>query len=755
MALTIPDGRYTTEDAVRPLYHPTWGNWWPVGPGSLSERQGVWYGEGENLSGPVSLGSRRKPWPYDLIVNGHGVICRPQDEGIMVGRKMQALQGVAPITYEYGSQPVYAERTYAFRKIFGGYGERTQSTVTPRRYFYALNADLSVGGLQMKGPLFHQATKLAAGPVRWLLDAVDPALVVPPDYPDGWPKLVTFAGAGQLVLKCTGPNAGDWVVSKDLGSYDPGDGGGIAPDEAVKAVRFWPAGTESKDTLLVVTRSGALWGTTDGGATWTKGEQQAFSVTVLRDELWIADGRNTIRSCTADPLVAANWGAQITVGDASQAITNLEVLDDTLYAFKTNGIFTLGVDGSGAPVGQDKFPSFRQQPLPRNGVNAAPWLGRLWFGYGDSYYWLDNAGVLQPTGPNLLMENNSEVAGEVTAFAGHAAWFGYYGLWHGPAGGLDLPGDSFLVKHGTWLNPEAGETGDYRFDEVANGAVAVWRGRKITTLYVSDALRGNARLYAGFADGSIDWCLLPRGTPNPAHPDSGCEFTDQESWVYWPLHHAMFQADAKHYRGFSVFGPMIDRNNTVEVEYRLNHAVGQPAPTGSFVPLGATFEFSGHRVELKGNIFGYAIEVRHQLVSGGPAPTTHTPVLEGIALHEAVRPALQLEYTWTVNARQWLARRDGVMERRTPWQTRQAMLEAAAATGAVEVYVPDEGIQALTVVDYAEALAPVTKRYGAEWDISMKGVQFRTATVYGTWDRVGMYDWDTVAQYTWDDVLFL
>jgi hypothetical protein len=58
-------------------------------------------------------------------------------------------------------------------------------------------------------------------------------------------------------------------------------------------------------------------------------------------------------------------------------------------------------------------------------------------------------------------------------------------------------------------------------------------------------------------------------------------------------------------------------------------------------------------------------------------------------------------------------------------------------------------------VDYSEALAPVTKRYGTDWDIAIKAVQFRTLTVYGTWDRVGLYDWDTVAQYTWDDLLYL
>jgi hypothetical protein len=49
----------------------------------------------------------------------------------------------------------------------------------------------------------------------------------------------------------------------------------------------------------------------------------------------------------------------------------------------------------------------------------------------------------------------------------------------------------------------------------------------------------------------------------------------------------------------------------------------------------------------------------------------------------------------------------------------------------------------------------VTKRYGPDWDIAIKAIQFRTLTVYGTWDRVGLYDWDTITQYTWDDLLYL
>ena len=749
----------TGADAVKGLYHPTWGNWWGGDGPPLVRTNGSAELNGSitsyGMSGPASLGSRRKPWPYDLIVQGFPVILRPQENGLFIGRKMQTLANVAPITYDYSSQPVYAERTFAFRRIRGGYGERVQRAPVPTRYYWGTNVDLSVGGLQIKGPLVHSIAPPSTGYVLWFLDAHDTAspLWEPPVGPPGAPpappqpfegyRPCLFAGAGRFVLKRTGDAPDAWTVSHDFGQYD--SGGGVMKDNVVtKAVRFWPAGSGQTDSLFVTTVGGELW--RYDGATWSLSEQQAFTIGVLRDELWIGSGRNTVRNCTADPLVASNWNAEIIVGDPSQPVTNLESLDDQLFVFKQNGVFTINPDTSV----QDKFPSFRQQPRPGNGVNATPWLGRMWFGYGDSYYWMDASGNLVPTGPNILVENNSEVNGEVGAFAGHASWFGYYGLWN------KATGKSFLIKHGTWVNTDEAQTANYQFLEVPNGSLKTWDGKRILSLYVSDAAPGNSRMYCGFSDGSIDWFLLPYGTPNPAHPDSGCEFTDEESWVYWPLHHAMFQADAKAYRGFSAFGPRIGTNNSVRVQYRVAQQFAEMPPDlqAPWIDLGRVFTFSGQRIDLEDNVFGYAIEVRHALESTG-TDVDDTPVVEGLALHEQVRPALQLEYTWTVNARRWLARRDGVVDRRTPWQIREACLQWASAIGNVEAWMPDEGIQALSIVDYSEALAPVTKRYGTDWDIAMKAVQFRTLTVYGTWDRVGLYDWDTIAQYTWDDVLYL
>ena len=209
--------------------------------------------------------------------------------------------------------------------------------------------------------------------------------MVAPDEPPWVPfepaPLATFAGAGRYVLKRSNDDPSGWTISKDFGQYDPGDGT-LVDVQVLKAVRFWPAGTgELENCMCVTTTAGELW-QLRRHRLGARPSRPPTPSPYLRDELWISTGRNTVRKCTADPLLAASWDAEIVVGDQSQAITNLETLDNTLYIFKENGVFTINPDTSV----NDKFPRFRQQPRPRNGVNAQPWLSRLWFGYGDGYY---------------------------------------------------------------------------------------------------------------------------------------------------------------------------------------------------------------------------------------------------------------------------------------------------------------------------------------------------------------------------------
>src|SRR5262245_33404032 len=99
-----------------------------------------------------------------------GFMLVPNEQGLMVGRKQQMLDQVVPSEQEYGSAPVYRERTSILRPT-GGYGERVQSSYGDRRYYWGKNIQIS-GGLFGKGPLIHPVAPTAPnGAVSRFVDA--------------------------------------------------------------------------------------------------------------------------------------------------------------------------------------------------------------------------------------------------------------------------------------------------------------------------------------------------------------------------------------------------------------------------------------------------------------------------------------------------------------------------------------------------------------------------------------------------------
>src|SRR5262245_31871141 len=96
------------------------------------------------------------------------------------------------------------------------------------------------------------------------------------------------------------------------------------------------------------------------------------------------------------------------------------------------------------------------------------------------------------------------------------------------------------------------------------------------------------------------------------------------------------------------------------------------------------------------------------------APTA-TPVLEGIALHEAVRPnaapaALRLAWTGTVRAANRVVRRDGVVATNRAEQILAVARQAAQAAGHVLVRLPDGVVRAVAAVEVAAELQPEAGR---------------------------------------------
>jgi hypothetical protein len=642
---------------------------------------------------------------------------KPLENGLMYGKKVETLENVTPTDYSYSSQPPYRERAYRLGPLSLGMGERTQTAAVGMRYRYAINMDCSIGGLPRKGPFFTSITPASSGEIRGMCE-----------FPiSGTMKLFTLAGRYCLVRN--GDNIGDWSVSKDFG----------AGRVAQSVVRFKDAG--GTDALYVTLDNGELWqftGVTDTTA-WTAcvlpasgpGALPAY-LEVVGDELWYGAG-NKISKAVTGPTLAANWSGWINVGDASRNITYLKQLANQLLIFKTNGIYTVNTSGSDYEL----FPGLRMQPLLTNGRNATAWINSIFIPYGPTFYkaTLGSETTIQPVGLERLLENNSEVSGQIVCSAGHSGWFLYLGVNN------SISGNSYLCKLGSWLQAQEGYDADFVYSETIHGALCKWAGKQITWMSISDTPGPNPRLYAGFADGSISWALLPRTSPDPAS-DINCRFTTEVGQIFWPIHHSMFQADSKDFRGFSVFGPRLDKDNYVRFKYRLADAL-------PYTDLGTDFIAGGQRSDLPNNVSGKAIDVCTEFIN---ETTETTPIVEGMALHESVRPALKLDYNFVVQAKSHLARRDGSVDRRDAEQIRQAVKDAAQVNGTVTMIMPDETSQEMTITNYSESLAPSSSRYGLTWDLGILATQYKMNTIYGTLDRLAAFTLDDLAVYTLDQL---
>ena len=86
-----------------------------------------------------------------------------------------------------------------------------------------------------------------------------------------------------------------------------------------------------------------------------------------------------------------------------------------------------------------------------------------------------------------------------------------------------------------------------------------------------------------------------------------------------------------------------------------------------------------------------------------------------------------------------LVKRDGTPLRLGAEAIRNAVKGAAEAQGSVTVVLPDESSQQLSVVDYGEAMSWDERLRQWRAALAVKGVQFKTNTVNGTYGRMEAY----------------
>ena len=620
------------------------------------------------------------------------------DRGLLVGRKQQMLDGVVPSQQEYGSSPVYRERTW-IGKPTGGYGERVQSAWGDKRYYWGMDVWGS-GGLFGKGPLMHPTSPstAAGGPVN--------------KFVDGWHNtvLTQFILAGTKVYRRADDTAGGQTVDYTSASGNVTDG-----------VVFQGGFAGALKSLYVTTAQGVLAERVPAG-TYTPCALPAgflaHRVEVVGTELWAADCvASVVRKVSADPKVAANWGGPIFVGDPSVQISSIRQTGNTLCIFKEDGtVFTLNSDGTT----NDLFPGLAHPINADNGRRAQAWLDSLWFRAGPSFYKLTMPGAqIESIGPGKLLDNASPVRGEGRVFCGWGGYQGFLALWNAQ------DNVSYLLSYGSWEMRQTDEGATAQFDDQWDGALAHWNGKTASALSVSGAA-GVDRLYIGFTDGTWDWFKL---VLNPLATGSGAEFNLGPSEIVFPLHTAMFQADLKHWLGFSIFGPVMRVGDEATLYYRIMASAGAPPtdPTGNWLLLGE-FTSNGQRIDAPPNLAGHAIQLKISLTNSNSATT---PVIETLAVHERVVPAFKRDIQGTVDGRAVISRLDGAAYRPNPEQVHQVMMDFAALPGSMAIELPDETINEVALFDYSERFLPMQVGGGHGWAIDFSATQFRILTVYG------------------------
>jgi|SRR5215203_3487404 len=658
-----------------------------------------------------SLSSRRRPYPFHLRIGSIqgdprdrvGLMLLPSETGLLVGRKQQMLDGVVPSAQEYASAPVYRERTLALKPT-AGYGERVQSSFGDRRYYWGKNIQVQ-GGMVGQGPLVHEVAPTSAatsGTVQKFIDAPNSAGV-----------MTLWILSGQGVHKRLDDSNGGQPTSHYRLGFRTEDG-----------VRFKGGFAGATDSLYVAWNDGTIW-EKNLAETWAMcalpADFQPTRLEVVGEELWAADTvRCVVRKCTSDPKVAGSWSGPIFVGTPSIKITAIRQTANSLVIFKEDGsLHTLNSDGTT----NDLFPGVRVPTDASNGRRAEPWMGALWFRAGPSFYRLEMPGAdLTAVGPGKFVDNGSPVRGESRAWCGWGGYQAFLAIWN------PLTQTSYLLSYGTW-EAQPTQTGvTYVFDDQYDGALAEWSfvtHGKVSTMYVSGASGGD-RLYIGFETGLWCWIKLVQ---SPLAMNSGAEFTVGESFIVFPLHHAMFQADIKHWLGFSVFGPVLRPGDEVYLSYRLQASAGAvPSdPLGDWLPLGE-FIHNGQRIDAPPNMAGNALQLRAQLFN---INTDSTPVIETVAIHERVVPAFKRDLSGTVNAATFASRLDGAVMRLDSDRVHKAMMDAAASPGSMAIELPDETINEVAFFGYTERMLPAASGGGHTWAIDFQATQFRILTVYG------------------------
>lgn len=644
---------------------------------------------------------RRRPYPYDTVLSGTGLMLgRPARSAVLVAKKASTMEEVSPTDFAYSAQSPFVEKVHPWEALNRGFGLALQKQFQDQRTHYTLNLDTS-WPITVKGPDITDLTPATTDRVSKFFEVGS----------------TLYALAGRYALKRE--SDASWTVSKDFG----------LGESATDVVVFADNSTETTYAYVAMGDAAAMY--RFDGTTWTQHASlfaRAFA-SVGRD-FYRAHDTNHLAKVDedADPWTAGNWtaGNAFRVGDQTSPITSLAVtLNRALLIFKTDGVYTLQSDGEDT----DLFPFLHESPDDDNGKYTFAFENSVHASYREGHFRIGSDFSYETIGVERNGSNDSPIRGRITAGLGHLTFAAYAGIWN--------PDEdkSYLIKFRAY--DENGQALD-----VWNGSLGPeWDGKHVTAMGQSSigASTDHQRCYIGFDDGSLAWFTLPCN-PNPVNCDE-YRFTTDDGKLYVPRWHGLFQADAKTLRSLTVTGPNLDSDNYVQAEYKTT------PDAASYTAFGTDFTAGPRQKEdFPNNTSATMADFLFTFVS---TANTDTPQVSGIGLHHAVRPALVLEYQYRVLADDGLARRDGALMKIGAPTIRSVVKTAAETAGSVTQMLPDESSQQLSVVDYGEALGWDDRRRAWLAALAVRAVQFTTNTIYGTYERMEAYSYGSMENFSY------
>jgi hypothetical protein len=736
--------------------------------------------------------SRARPWPYDLIVDtsngdgGVGMMLNSQGENgpIFEGTRARPLEA-NPTTYEYGSTSPYLERTYPFTDLVLGMGQRVQEDNRPRRYDHGINFDGSINGRWMKGPKLNTQTVFASNPVTAFCranyngtDALwcgvgDELHVRTTDHATtGWfrvydfgssrtvRQMVRFRGTSGNEYVCvsvvtSGGTGGFFAFRTDLpftdGSFafdGPTAFGGDLPAEALEVVgdELWMGygnaarKVEADPTTEVNWVGGFRIGNSTTDILWMK---------QTHNELFFfkEDGVYTLSKEGEDQELFPGLRMARSTENGKQTVAWL----DALFVPQRDGFYKITPDGAITPIGTEHLLDNASEVRGRIAAFAGH---NTWFGYAIQYNEdLDHTYLLK-YGSWIEEGGESGVMSQAIVYHGALAkWRGKKGICAEIVAAFPTSTDNDRLYVGfddgtvEWLllptlSPNPSQDGTVQFTTLDaevylpahhggfQADVKEYRGFSIfgselepdnyvEVWYTTDAVSAAADKY------TVMRTLESADTVE----DSGTDGVTTTGNVFTSATAAFVSGHVGQVISINGYEKVV---RTVTSGTAITYSGAEiTAGTGLAWNLlsseAAQFTQNGQRVNFATdrNIYGKVIYLKVALVN---ASSSTTPVLEGMAIHEAVNPDLVLAFGLDVKAHNNVAKRDGSTARRRAETIYAALKEAVERPGLVECWLPTGDSEFLSFIEFDPKLKATHRRSGIEWDIGIKAVQYRTQT---------------------------